>query len=133
MLAAQGRCENSAMVQNPFQLDPEFVAQLWHRLRRILYTRASQTDTGTTLLPGVGHLTEIVQAAFWASLQKEENRSAGFSMVFLPPVPGPNTYLFGTPLALTPERLVKLAPALQMSKAQIGIWPDSKDELVIWG
>src|SRR4051812_9079827 len=119
------------MVQYPFPLDPEFVGQLWQRLERVLSGRTVQT-TGS-LLPSVDDLTDLLQASFWASLQKEENRPVTFSVAFIPPDAGPNAYVFEEAVPFSPESLVKLAPALQISKAHIGIWPDTAGELVIWG
>src|SRR2546423_15336770 len=69
----------------------------------------------------------------FGSLQKQESRSVIFSLAFLPPDVGGNAYVFETPVRFSPENLAKLAPALETSKAYIGVWPDCDDELVIWG
>jgi hypothetical protein len=119
------------MVQYPFPLDPEFVSQLWQRLKRNLSGRTVQISG--SMLPSLIHLTELVQASFWASLQKEENRPVKFSVAFIPPDAGPNAYVFEEAVPFGPESLVKLAPALHTSKAHIGVWSDEEGELVIWG
>ena len=119
------------MIQYPFPLDPEFVGQLWQRLKRLQSSRSAQASEAS--LPSVGHLTDLVQVSFWGSLQKEESRSVRFSVGFIPPDAGANAYAFEKAVRFSPESLVKLAPALQTSKAHIGVWPDSEGELVIWG
>jgi hypothetical protein len=119
------------MIQYPFPLDPEFVGQLWQRLKRLQSTRAAHASDSS--LPSEVHLTDLVQVSFWGSLQKEESHSVRFSLGFVPPDDGANAYVFEKPVRFSPETLVKLAPALQTSKAHIGVWPDSEGELVIWG
>jgi hypothetical protein len=121
------------MVPFPFQLDPDFGSQLWQRLNRILSRRSGGDDFSDSLVPSLDHLTRLVQASFWASLEKEETRPVTFSAAFIPPDAGPNAFVFETAVPFSAESLVKIAPAVQASKAHIGIWPDAEGELVIWG
>jgi len=119
------------MLGYPFQLEPEFLAELWQRLNRILSSHSSHNYD--SLLPNAEQLTELCQGSFWASLQKQESHSVIFSLGFIPPDQGPNAYVFENAVHFSPEGLAKLAPALQNSKAYIGVWPDDEGELVIWG
>ncbi len=42
-------------------------------------------------------------------------------------------YIFREAVAFEHANLIKLAPALQSSAVHIGVWPDDKDKLAIWG
>src|SRR5438094_830521 len=54
------------IMRYPFQLDPEFVAQLWQRLKRILSNRNAADEICGSLLPSPEQLTDLVQISFWA-------------------------------------------------------------------
>jgi hypothetical protein len=119
-----------AMLGYPFQLDLAFIAKLWERLSRFLVGRDSQAYG--SLLPTIEQLTEVCQAAFWASLQKQESRPVTFSLAFIPPDESPNAFTFERAAYLNPESIARLAPALHDSKSVIGVWPED-GQLVIWG
>src|SRR5438105_14334790 len=116
------------MMQYPVPLDSEFVGQPLQWLKRLQWSRAARASDSS--LPSETHLTDLVQVSFWGSLQKEEARSVRFSVGFVPPDPGANAYIFEKPVRFSPETLVKLAPALQTSKAHIGVWPDDEGDRV---
>src|SRR5690349_320383 len=52
----------------------------------------------------------IVDAAFWASLRREEGYAPRISLAFVPPVVG-RAMTFERPFPLVPDALTKLAPA----------------------
>lgn len=81
----------------------------------------------------VAHFVEaIIDAAFWASLRKEEGHSPKISLAFLPPEQAGNPLLFKQHLPLSPGMLTKLAPGIERAGIHLGIWED-KGELYIWG
>lgn len=84
-------------------------------------------------IPSLEHLHELIEVSFWASLTKEEGQYHEFSITFAPVEHATDGLLFITALDFTPEKLAKLAPALQSSGAEIGIWPNDKGELCMWG
>lgn len=79
------------------------------------------------------HIIEaIIDTAFWTSLRKEEGRSPKISLAFLPPDKSEQPLIFAERLPLSPDILIKLAPAVERSGIHLGVWHD-EDELYIWG
>lgn len=79
------------------------------------------------------HIIEaIIDTAFWTSLRKEEGRSPKISMAFLPPERSEQPLIFEQPLALTPDVLTRLAPAVERAGIHLGVWQND-DGLYIWG
>ncbi|MGZ3767268.1 MAG: putative sensor domain DACNV-containing protein [Mucilaginibacter sp.] len=79
------------------------------------------------------HIIEaIIDTAFWASLRKEEGRSPQISLAFLPPEKAGNPLIFEQRLALSPDILTKLAPAVKHSGIHLGVWQED-EEIYIWG
>jgi hypothetical protein len=79
------------------------------------------------------HVIEaIIDTAFWTSLRKEEGRSPKISMAFLPPERSEQPLIFEQSLALTPDVLTRLAPAVERAGIHLGVWQNDEG-LYIWG
>ena len=74
----------------------------------------------------------LIDAAFWASLRREEGYLPRISLALVEPVTTETTLNFEHPLPLTPERLTKLAAAVERPGIHLGVRPDG-DGLVLWG
>jgi hypothetical protein len=74
----------------------------------------------------------MLDAAFWASLQREEGHATEISLVFLPPETAVRPLLFAAPLPLGPRALARLAPAVERPGIHLGVWRD-RGELRVWG
>jgi hypothetical protein len=74
----------------------------------------------------------ITNAAFWASLRREEGRSPKISLAFLPPTQAGQPLLFERRLPLIASALTQLAPAVERPGIHLGVWRDA-DELYVWG
>lgn len=83
-------------------------------------------------LPVAPFVEAIIDAAFWASLRKEEGHSPKISLAFLPPEQAGNPLLFKQRLPLNPGTLTKLAPGIERAGIHLGIWEEG-GELYIWG
>ncbi|HEU0298024.1 MAG TPA: hypothetical protein VFR37_01190 [Longimicrobium sp.] len=83
-------------------------------------------------LPGAEAVEALIDAGFWASLQKEEGREPRISLAFIPPERAGQAMLFDRRLPLNPRDLSKLAPAVERPGVHLGVWPDG-DELRVWG
>jgi len=77
----------------------------------------------------------IIDAAFWASLRREEDYSPKISLAFLPPEQSSEPTRFQNALPLTPSVLTKLAPAVERPGIHLGVWPANGEtgELRVWG
>jgi hypothetical protein len=83
-------------------------------------------------LPDADTIEAIIDAAFWASLRREESYVPKISLAFLPSDAVPHPLLFERPLPLVPGALVKVAPAVERPGIHLGVWRDAQ-ELSVWG
>jgi hypothetical protein len=82
--------------------------------------------------PGADMIEAIIDAAFWASLRREESYVPTISLAFLPPEAAQHPLLFDRPLPLTPDKLVKVAPAVERAGIHLGVWRNDRG-LYVWG
>jgi hypothetical protein len=83
-------------------------------------------------LPDAGAIEALIDAAFWASLQREEGYAPEISLAFLPSERAVRPLMFATPLPLTPRSLARLAPAVERPGIHLGVWRE-RGEFVVWG
>jgi hypothetical protein len=74
----------------------------------------------------------LVDAAFWASLQREEGYAPEISLAFLPRDRAESPLLLAPPLALGPRTLAQLAPAVERPGIHLGVWREN-GALLVWG
>jgi hypothetical protein len=82
--------------------------------------------------PDARAIAAVIDAAFWASLRREEGYAARLSLALLAPEHVGSPLRFERPLTLSPEVLAALAPAVERPGIHLGVWPEG-DELLIWG
>jgi hypothetical protein len=91
-------------------------------------------------LPADAILHALVDTAYQASLQTEEQRDVSFRLAYASPEVledengrlFPAAIRFGTPRAFTAHEVVRLAPATDPTRLMIGVDGDA-DHLAIWG
>jgi hypothetical protein len=74
----------------------------------------------------------LVDAGFWASLQREEGYPPEISLAFLPKERAESPLLLAPPLPLGPRALAQLAPAVERPGIHLGVWREN-GSLVVWG
>lgn len=85
------------------------------------------------LVPDTAIVAAVVNAAFWASLRREEGRSPRVSLALVPPqLPG-QSMLFERPLPLDADLLVRLGPAVERPGIHLGVWRTAEGDFQIWG
>jgi hypothetical protein len=82
--------------------------------------------------PDVLTIEAIINAAFWASLRREEGYFPKISFAFLPPEQAAQPLTFERPLPFTPVALARLAPAVERPAIHLGVWR-YENELYVWG
>ena len=82
--------------------------------------------------PPAALLEAIIDVAFWASLRREEGRPPRISLALLAPHEARQPLRFAHRLRLTPQALIKLAPAVEHPGIHLGIGHD-EDGLYVWG
>jgi hypothetical protein len=83
-------------------------------------------------LPEAAIVQMIIDAAFWASLRKEEGHSPKISLAFVDPSQAGNPLVFKQRLALTSSALAKIAPGVERAGIHLGVWHED-GEVYIWG
>jgi len=77
-------------------------------------------------------LEAVIDAAFWASLRREEGFAPKISLAFLPPEQAVRPLMFERPLALEASVLSRVAPAVERAGIHLGVW--TRDGHVsVWG
>ncbi len=98
---------------------------------RLLAT-AGLPDKELAPLPGSEIMAVIIDAAFWASLRREEGFIPKISLAFLPPERSANPLLFERAFPLAPDALTRLAPAVERAGIHLGVW-GRPEVLSVWG
>jgi hypothetical protein len=86
-------------------------------------------------LPDASAVEAIIDAAFWASLRREEGYAPKISLAFLPPDLAGQPLTFDHSFPLTPAVLSRLAPAVERPGIHLGVWRDNdgSSQLRLWG
>jgi hypothetical protein len=125
------------MHSSAFQLDQQFINRLWERITRPQETSTTGSEFSTVFLkgniPSPEHLALIIDVAYWASFATEEGAPVVASIMLKQSEHTSDTFHFDNPLDFSSKTLVKLGPALENPRADIGIWPDQNGTLKIWG
>jgi len=74
----------------------------------------------------------LINAAFWASLRREEGFSPKISLTYLPPDDAGMSIRFARPLPLSAEMLGRMSPAVERPGIHLGVWREG-EELQVWG
>lgn len=82
--------------------------------------------------PAPADIEAIIDAAFWASLRREEGVTPTISLALLPPAAAGQALTFATGLPLRPAALAKLAPAVERPGIHLGVWREA-GQLTVWG
>jgi hypothetical protein len=96
-------------------------------------TASAQGRPTTAPEPDAESVEAIINAAFWASLRREEGRAPIISLAFVPPGSAGEPLTFESWLPLTPASLARLAPAVERPGIHLGVWRDDQGELGVWG
>src|SRR5579864_3938044 len=82
--------------------------------------------------PDATAIEAIIDAAFWASLRREEGHDPKISLAFLPPEQAGPALMLERPLPLAAAPLARLAPAVERPGIHLGVWRRG-GEFVVWG
>jgi hypothetical protein len=83
--------------------------------------------------PDADTIEAIINAAFWASLRREEGRSPKISLAYVSPERAGQPLTFESWLPLSPAGLARLAPAVERPGIHLGVWLNAAGDLAVWG
>ncbi len=83
-------------------------------------------------LPSREAIEAMIDAAFWASLRREETYTPKISLAYLPPAQSASPFEFARPISLTAPALGRVAPAVERAGIHLGVWPQDHG-LSVWG
>jgi hypothetical protein len=83
-------------------------------------------------LPDAETIEAVIDAAFWASLRREEGYEPRISLAFLSQEEALHPIILERPLQLSPTVLTRVAPAVERPGIHLGVWRH-QDELCVWG
>jgi hypothetical protein len=82
--------------------------------------------------PDAAAIEAIVEAAFWASLRREEGYMPRISLAFVAPETVEWSLKFERRLPLAAQPLTRLAPAVERPGIHLGVWRDG-EQFFVWG
>jgi hypothetical protein len=91
-----------------------------------------RSDAPIASLPDAAVIETMVDAAFWASLRREESYIPKISLAFLTPDQTEHPLIFEHALPLDAAPRVRLAPAVERPGIHLGV-SRRDDELIVWG
>ncbi len=103
-----------------------------HFARHIAAARDRSPLSPLASLPAFEAIETIIDAAFWASLRREEGFVPRISLAYVAPEQTQRPLIFERPLSLSAPGLARLAPAVERAGIHLGVWPDG-DALRVWG
>jgi len=92
----------------------------------------SRGEQRLATVPDAATIEALIDAAFWASLRREEGYEPRISLAFLSPQEAQHPLLFERPMPLAPAGLTRVAPAVERPGIHLGVWRD-RGELCVWG
>ena len=84
------------------------------------------------LVPDAATIHSMIDAAFWASLRREEGFVPKISLAFLPAQQECSPIVLDRPIPLSPEALARVSPAVESPGIHLGVWR-GQDDLCAWG
>src|SRR5688572_26901221 len=103
-----------------------------HFVRHLASTGPGGTAIPAVAVPPHAEIESMIEAAFWASLRREEGYAPKISLALLPPPQAVPPLLFERSLPLDTSALVRVAPAVERPGLHLGVWRDG-EELRVWG
>jgi hypothetical protein len=82
--------------------------------------------------PPASVVEALIEAAFWASLRRQEDYDPTISLAYLPLEDAGQPLLLSAPILLQPEALARLAPAVERPGIHLGVW-SIDGQLAVWG
>ena len=120
------------METSAYQAARAVSATLEQYFRRHFDEANCRKETNLASAPDAQAIEAIIDAAFWASLQRQEGYFPKISLAFLPPEQAGQALMFEKALSLNRKSLSQLAPAAERPGIHLGVWRN-QNRLEVWG
>jgi hypothetical protein len=120
------------MTQSAYPAARAAAGRIQSHFARYLAGPVHQQDRNAAALPDIAAIEAIIEAAFWASLRREEGYLPRISLAFVAPESLERPLRFERPLPLEAQPLTRLSPAVERPGIHLGVWRDG-EALVVWG
>ncbi len=107
-------------------------ARIHAHFARHLAARLPQQADNLAPVPDTSTVEAIIEAAFWASLRREEGYVPRISLAFVAADTPRRPLKFERPLPLAAQPLTRLAPAVERPGIHLGVWRDG-EQFFVWG
>jgi hypothetical protein len=107
-------------------------ARIRDHFARHLAAPSPQQRGQAAAAPGTAAIEAIIEAAFWASLRREEGYMPRISLAFVAPETTNWSLKFERRLPLAAQPLTRLAPAVERPGVHLGVWWDG-EQFFVWG
>src|SRR5690349_24302854 len=107
-------------------------ARIHSHLERHHSKPLTQLNRKAALVPDMAAIEAIIEAAFWASLRREEGYIPRISLAFVAPETVKSPLKFERRLPLAAQPLTRLAPAVERPGIHLGVWRDG-EQFFVWG
>ena len=120
------------MAEPRYQSAREIAPRIHAHFANLRMPGAESASGSTLIVPSLDDIEAVIDAAFWASLRREENYLPRISLALMPPSQSTQPLIFDTPLPLKPVSLVRVAPAVERPGIHLGVW-HVDGVLRVWG
>jgi hypothetical protein len=96
------------------------------------HAAAHPHDGKAAPLPDTKAIEAMIEAAFWASLRREEGYMPRISLAFVTPEGVEWPLIFERQVPLAAQPLTKLGPAVERPGIHLGVWRDG-EQFFVWG
>ncbi len=107
-------------------------ARICFHFQRHVSDFAPRQGGSASEVPDAAAVEAMIEAAFWASLRREEGYIPRISLAFIAPETVRHPLRFERQLPLAAQPLTRLAPAVERPGIHLGVWRD-KGRFVVWG
>jgi hypothetical protein len=120
------------MIQTAYPAAQAIAPKVHAHFARHLTLARERGRTDLPEAPGASAVEALIDAAFWASLRREEGVTPTISLAYLAPERAGHPLRFSRPIPLRPSLLAKVAPAVERPGIHLGVWRQG-DDFQVWG
>jgi hypothetical protein len=120
------------MIQSAYPAARAAALRIGAHFARLLPSSQPQQLEKAAPVPDAAAIEAIIEAAFWASLRREEGYMPRISLAFVAPETVKWSLRFEQRLPLAAQPLTRLSPAVERPGIHLGVWREG-EQFFVWG